>query len=97
MHVLHPMHPRMRRPAAAFTGSSGSAMSARVIPTASTVPSPIRRSARSGSTMREFAINGGPSRKPSRCLATAFSSIGGGGTIPTEPRYVEDSPSATET
>ena len=61
-------------------------MSARVIPTASATPSAMSRSAAAGSTMREVAIRGGPTRNGAANPAIALSSTGGGGTIPVEPR-----------
>ena len=75
-----------RRPERAFAGSSGSVISARVIPTASARPSAIRRSAAAGSTMRDVVIRGSAPANGSACSAIAFSATGGGGTIPTEPR-----------
>ena len=47
--------------------------------------------------MRVVATSGGPRRKPAACSAIAFSGIGGGGTMPAEPRYVDEAPSATLT
>ena len=70
-------------------------MSARVIPVASQRPSATSRSASTGSTMREVATSGGPTRKGAVRAAIAFSGTGGGGTMPVEPRYVEEAPRAT--
>ena len=47
--------------------------------------------------MREVATSGGPTRNGAVRAAIAFSGSGGGGTIPVEPRYVEEAPSATLT
>ena len=98
MHALQPTQPTISRtrPSRAFAGSSGSVISARVIPSASAPPAPISRSATSTSIIREVAIRGGPSANGSVFAAIAASSTGGGGTIPTEPRYVAESPSASE-
>ena len=60
MQVLHPMQRRIR--AAALRGSSGSQISARVMPTASAAPPETMSAAASGSTIRVVAISGGPTR-----------------------------------
>ncbi len=98
MQVLQPMQPTIsrRRPSRAFEGRSGSVISARVMPSASALPAAMSRSATSTSIIREVAIRGGPSANGSVFPAIAASSTGGGGTIPTEPRYVAESPSASE-
>ena len=95
---LHPMHTVTGSPARALRARLGSAIIARVMPTASQVPSPIMRSASAGSRIRPVAITGTPTRGLNRRAksAIAFRAAGGGGTIQVEPRYVEDPPSATE-
>ena len=44
--------------------------------------------------MRVVAMIGGPTRNDSVMFSIAFSGVGGGGAIPVEPRYVDDSPIA---
>ncbi len=82
---LQPMHASTsaRRPVAAFSTSSGSAISARVIPTASAAPDSTRRSAALRSTTRVVAISGTPtaSRSVPSDAAIAVSATGGGGAI----------------
>ena len=70
-------------------------MSARVIPVASPVgDEPVRLDGiddpRRGDQRR-------PTRNGAVSAATAFSGRGGGGTMPVEPRYVEEAPRATLT
>ena len=45
--------------------------------------------------MRDVATSGGPTRKGAAFVTIAFSGTGGGGTMPVEPRYVEEAPRAT--
>jgi hypothetical protein len=77
--------------------NSGSVISARFIPQASTRPVAIQRSALRGSTIRVVAISGGPTRYASTHSTIASSGVGGGGTMPTQPRNVDESPIATWT
>ncbi len=85
---LQPMQTVTGSPARVFLARFGSAIIARVMPTASQTPSPIRRSASAGSRIRPVAITGTATRGlNSRAKsATAFRRAGGGGTIQVEPR-----------
>src|SRR5581483_8488721 len=96
---LQPMQVVTGSPAIVFRTSPGSAIIARVIPTASHTPSPISRSASAGSRIRPVAITGtAPTRAFTRAAksAIAFRGAGGGGTIHVDPRYVDEPPKATE-
>ena len=86
---------RPRPGRAPCAGSSGSVISARFMPNASARPSPIRRSASSGSTTRVVAISGGPTRKGAVSVGDRVRGRGGGGTMPTQPSKVAESPIAT--
>ena len=85
---LQAMHLVTGSPACALRASCGSAIIARVIPTASHTPSPIRRSASAGSRIRPVAITGTLTRALTRRAnsAIAFRAAGAGGTIKVEPR-----------
>ncbi len=72
-------------------------MRARVMPAASQRPSATSRSASTGSTIRDVATSGGPTRNGAVSAAIPFSGRGGGGTMPVEPRYVDEAPRATLT
>ena len=78
MHALQPMQRRIASctPFRALRGSSGSVISARVIPTASARPSRTRRSASTGSTTRDVAISGTPSRNGSVQIADRVFGLG---------------------
>ena len=96
---LQPMQRVIGSPARARRARLGSAIWARVIPTASHTPSPIRRSASAGSSTRPVAITGTAVRAftaPANSVI-AFTAAGDGGTIHVDPRYVGDEPSVTET
>ena len=85
---LHPMQRVIGWPARARSARLGSAIWARVIPTASQTPSVIRRSASAGSSTRPAAISGIDVRALTARAksATAFLAVGDGGTIHVEPR-----------
>jgi hypothetical protein len=74
------------RPLAAFSTSSGSAISARVIPTASAAPDSTSRSAALRSTTRVVAISGTSTAARTAASASpiAASGAGGGGAIQLE-------------
>src|SRR6478752_10654689 len=96
---LQPMQRVTGSPARARRARLGSAIWARVIPTASQTPSAIRRSASLGSSTRPVAITGtGVRAVTARANSSiAFRAVGAGGTIQVEPRYVGDEPRVTET
>ncbi len=79
--------------------NSGSAISARVIPTACAAPDATIRSAWSRSTIRVVAITGTPASAPGagRSPAIASSAAGGGGAIHVDPRYDAEWPRASDT
>src|SRR5438132_462184 len=84
MHAWQPMHRTIApgRPARALFGSSGSVISARVIPSASAAPEETMPSASTTSTTREVAMGGGDFdaveaalRRTPRCLAEAVHDL----------------------
>ena len=96
MHALQPMQRRTRSPAPVRTlrGSSGSVISARVIPNASATPAAIIASAWAGSTTRVVAISGRPSLNGSVSSPIRSCGVGGGGAIPVQPSNVDELPTA---
>ena len=96
MQTLQPMQrsSSCSRPLRSLSGSSGSTISARVIPTASPRPDAMRASASAGSTILEVTIRGSAGRCASAKSAIALWGSGGGGTIPTAPGSVDASPKA---
>jgi hypothetical protein len=85
---LHPTQASTSRarPRAAFSTRSGSAISARVMPTASAAPEATRRSAAARSTIRVVPITGTSTAARTRASgpAIADSAAGGGGAIQLE-------------
>ena len=96
MQTLQPMQRRIERerPVRAFSGICGSVISARFMPKASATPSPIMRSASAGSTTREVAISGLPTRKGRASSPIALRGTVGGGTMLTQPSNVAELPIA---
>ncbi len=96
MQTLQPMQRRIvsARPVRAFRGICGSVISARFMPNASATPSPISRSASAGSSTREVAISGLPTRNGAASSAIAFRGTVGGGTMLTQPSNVDELPIA---
>src|SRR3954454_6813797 len=95
---LQPMQRMYGLPARALSGMPGSVINARVIPQASQSPRSIIAFASSASTIRPVAIPGTADAAFIRRAngTIALCSIGEGGTIQLEPRYVVDEPSATD-
>src|SRR6478736_6439206 len=95
---LHPMQRKYGFPSRALPGMPGSVIIARVIPQASQSPRSIIAFASAASTIRPVAMTGTADAAFIRRAngTIALCSIGDGGTIQLEPRYVVDEPSATD-
>src|SRR5215218_1755717 len=85
------------RPAAVLATRSGSAISARVIPTAA-APASIRRSAAATSTTRVVPITGTSTAASTRASGSAIaaSGVGGGGAIHVEAATYAEWPTTNE-
>src|SRR6185312_1399599 len=95
---LQPMQRMYGLPSRALSGMPGSVIIARVIPQASQSPRSIIAFASAASTIRPAAMTGTVDAAFIRRAngTMALCSIGEGGTIQLEPRYVVDDPRATE-